>query len=1734
LGIAVLLAFSAVWSATTHAAESAPASTSEKPFTVVILPDTQYYCDLTCGGTPAMYMSQVKWIRERLEQDNIKFVIHLGDIVNIDNQEQWKIADRAHRVLDGVVPYSVLPGNHDMRDIQTRATLLYNEYFGPKRFQDNSWYGGHRGEKNDNNYCFFQGGGHKFMVLSLQWDPTDAMIKWAGDVVRAHPNYHVIVATHEYMGQDKRSDMGERMWNRFVRRHPNIFLVVSGHIIGWGHQTSTGDHGNPIHEVLTDYQWEPDGLKYPPLGGDGWLNTMRFVPTEKKIDFRSYSPWLKKSRTTPRHQYTLPYEPEAFGSDGGSPENTTPLNRIFYLPFEGSSDAAEAGGNKKATVRGDVEFTPGRNGQAAVFRDNNHLRFHAYKNLDPNEGTLALWVKPLSDADDGKPHAVLQTTGGVLICKGISKSVPNLFYFFRPGMMLTAYGKTEGIWIRGKWTHLLITWSQKRGKFTAYVDGKRCLDYAGTSSSAGYSKQPSNKGKQIVVGCRRESNSSANAVIDELQIFDRMVSAEEAWGLAGGTGPVPEDNVNPLDPAPLFSLPHDLITPHVPFAKPIAGKPVKCLFIVPRILARDVVELWQRMEIDDEAFTFDLTHRHRDKLLQTSTRVRRFHQNVARKDRLDEIMKKLSVNPEVIVLVDADIKNTAPQIRTRIDQLVRDGTGLVMTSRGIQQGPWLKDKDPQGWEEICRGIPWSGLPEPFPDAPVRDSELSEKVIQTYRHGKGRVVAIRFRPEPIPLPGYLLPEAGLTPCLYDAPYKRQWNLRYGKYLSLAGKALRWAGGKSPQWQLQFPDDGMRWERAALPKSNAFKVGIKAGVTGKARLLTTIRDPLGKVEWDSTYPVNVEQSENPNAISLDMPVLKTGLHYLELRLLAHEKTEDWGDVAFFVTGPEEIENVSLTTDSVEHGDKAEGKVRLCGSCPRPLSLTVQAIDTNDRIYEREVYDVQPGTQDIAFELRLDSPSTLGGYIEVVLRDGDRIVAQKDAAVFVPKRNLEALTAHEFPSIGWCGISPLTGSAMIMAEPVRKAGFNIQLRVPKNVAFRNLAMWDLTPLSYAANIQIHGGEKGWVRTSNKAIKDGSFENPEIKQYMWDIFSKRLLDCRKYGPFFYSLGDENRHYGEFGFSPWGQRAFRRHLTHKYGTIDQLNREWQSDYRSFDDVSRLTAGEAKEQRHVPAMIDHRAAQEMVYRDMYVYLRDEIKKYDPLAKVGAEGSQTKDVEAMLNAMDVWAPYPSRKIGTLMSAVATPAHITGHWYGSYCEGDKIPKAALTRYWDQALRGFGNTSFYFHTGLGAGGDGILMTDGSYKPFFKTQMRDLLLIGNGVGQLLRTSAVKPSGVYLHWSQASKLGLEAADEFGIPTEAEGGIIKTLGKLGIEWGYITGRQINRNPDIVKRAKIIILPASQCISGKEAQALEQFVKDGGILLGLGPVGIRNEFGRELRSSQLNSVFGVNMRGPAAIAGLPALDDTFTLNGQSISLTGSKGAVNKSVSVTDGKVLLEKEGVPLVVEHKTGKGKALLLNVNTGLCDRESIEQILNSVLTAADISPEITFSPAHGPGDRYGVLQKGDLTLVGVVMDHRPGKWNEGKIHLKEKVHVYDVKKGIYLGELDEIPVKGMEDTQSAALFALQKAKIQGVSIDAPAQVQRDQMVSIGCSVRAPATMSCAGRVVRIELQGPDGITRRHYQRMAYLDKHGAGNVTLQFALNDPVGAWNVIATDIASGVTGMEASTVE
>lgn len=305
LHLAVILLSVCAIAGVARAEEKAAA---EESFSVVLLPDTQYYSE----KFPDTYTAQTLWIRQRMKEDNIKFVVHLGDIVQTSTREpEWANANRAMEILDGVVPYSVAPGNHDMQ-VKSRNTELYNKYFSPARFKDRKWYGGHLGESNDNNYCFFEACGKKFMVISLEFAPRDEVLQWAAEVAAKHPDHHVIAATHCYMrtkGRDTscaesykvEGNSGEGMWQKFVKKSPNVFLVVSGHIAGVGLQTSTNDAGRQVVEMLTDYQTLPNG-------GDGWLRTLRFVPGEGKIHVRTYSPLLDKEDTAADQTFTIDCE----------------------------------------------------------------------------------------------------------------------------------------------------------------------------------------------------------------------------------------------------------------------------------------------------------------------------------------------------------------------------------------------------------------------------------------------------------------------------------------------------------------------------------------------------------------------------------------------------------------------------------------------------------------------------------------------------------------------------------------------------------------------------------------------------------------------------------------------------------------------------------------------------------------------------------------------------------------------------------------------------------------------------------------------------------------------------------------------------------------------------------------------------------------------------------------------------------------------------------------------------------------------------------------------------------------------------------------------------------------------------------------------------------------------------------------------------------------------------------
>jgi hypothetical protein len=303
---------------------------AEDSFTIAVLPDTQCYCDTRLkqsarkwgnGDLRRYFFKQTEWVRDNQERLNISFLVHEGDIVQTDYPEEWAIAKEAMSRLDGKVPYCMCLGNHDMgyqktdKDEHSYTTAVtrsthFNEYFPREEYSKRAEFGDTFDEnRHDNSWYHFEASGMNFLILSLECKPRDEVLDWANQVVAQHPDHRIIVLTHSYLNANKsrtagsfkiEGNLGEQMWDKFVRKHENIFMVLCGHVLGEALLTSVGDHGNQVHQVLSDYQ----GMNN---GGESWLRYMVFQPDSNKIEVFTYNPDLDQYNEQPSSRFDLKY-----------------------------------------------------------------------------------------------------------------------------------------------------------------------------------------------------------------------------------------------------------------------------------------------------------------------------------------------------------------------------------------------------------------------------------------------------------------------------------------------------------------------------------------------------------------------------------------------------------------------------------------------------------------------------------------------------------------------------------------------------------------------------------------------------------------------------------------------------------------------------------------------------------------------------------------------------------------------------------------------------------------------------------------------------------------------------------------------------------------------------------------------------------------------------------------------------------------------------------------------------------------------------------------------------------------------------------------------------------------------------------------------------------------------------------------------------------------------------------
>ncbi len=242
---------------------------------------------------PTRFSEIYDWILANQRAKKIGYVFGLGDITEDNASSEWVLAkDHILDKLTGVIPYSVVRGNHDGVS-NINGVFATEEYMS----QFDGFY-----KENDitNSYRFFTIAETDYLLITLDYGASDSVLSWAGDIIGANPDKKVIITTHAYLYRDgttlDKGDVcppstsggynnGDHMWDKLISKYENIYLVMSGHDPSANVVVTQaeGVNGNIVTQILTDHQ----GIDTSTPTG---MVTMLYFKADGSIEVETYSP----------------------------------------------------------------------------------------------------------------------------------------------------------------------------------------------------------------------------------------------------------------------------------------------------------------------------------------------------------------------------------------------------------------------------------------------------------------------------------------------------------------------------------------------------------------------------------------------------------------------------------------------------------------------------------------------------------------------------------------------------------------------------------------------------------------------------------------------------------------------------------------------------------------------------------------------------------------------------------------------------------------------------------------------------------------------------------------------------------------------------------------------------------------------------------------------------------------------------------------------------------------------------------------------------------------------------------------------------------------------------------------------------------------------------------------------------------------------------------------------------
>ena len=324
-----------------------PALENEGSFSMIMVPDPQSYTKF--AANQPLFDLQTAWVAQNIERLNIKAALFTGDMVEQNNRlntkllvnknngdqtsrQQWEAVSRGLGRLDGLLPYIVCQGNHDLGyfGAEYRYSMM-PDYIYPERNREfekvlvatgPNYQGIHTLENAA--YEFNEKTWGDMLVITLEFAPRDEALDWARGLIESERfmNHRVIILVHSFLATNGNRIVKEgykvspcnwpqAVWVKLVYPSKNICMVLCGHtgtppkIDGVdevdfrctsSYRTDKAADGRNVVQMMFNSQ-NGDG-DWNGNGGDCWLRILEFKPDGKTIGVRTFSPLFALSKLT--------------------------------------------------------------------------------------------------------------------------------------------------------------------------------------------------------------------------------------------------------------------------------------------------------------------------------------------------------------------------------------------------------------------------------------------------------------------------------------------------------------------------------------------------------------------------------------------------------------------------------------------------------------------------------------------------------------------------------------------------------------------------------------------------------------------------------------------------------------------------------------------------------------------------------------------------------------------------------------------------------------------------------------------------------------------------------------------------------------------------------------------------------------------------------------------------------------------------------------------------------------------------------------------------------------------------------------------------------------------------------------------------------------------------------------------------------------------------------------------